>query len=338
MTFRNVVVTGAAGFIGMHAAEALCRGGRRVLGIDNLNAYYSPELKRDRLARLKALPNFEFAQADVADGAALNAAVGRFRPEAFIHLAAQAGVRHSLTHPEAYVQGNLVGFANVLEACRQHKVGHLVYASSSSVYGMNKAMPFSARDNVDHPMSLYAATKKANEVMAHCYSHLYALPTTGLRFFTVYGPWGRPDMALYKFTKAILAGETIELYNHGDMRRDFTYVDDVTDALVRLVDRPPAGQPFDSSGPDPSMSPAPFRIYNVGNNKPEPLLRLVELLEQALGRRATRNLLPMQPGDVTETFADIEDLRREVGFEPKTPIEVGIPRFVEWYRMYHKVR
>ena len=337
MTFKNIVVTGAAGFIGMHAARAYCQSGRRVLGIDNLNTYYSPQLKRDRVDQLLNLEGFELGELDIADGKAFAAAIERFKPDAVVHLAAQAGVRYSLTHPDSYVQGNLVGFANVLEACRRHEVRHLVYASSSSVYGLNKAMPFSVRDSVDHPISLYAATKKANEVMAHCYSHLFALPTTGLRFFTVYGPWGRPDMALYKFTKAILEGTPIELYNDGNMRRDFTYIDDVVQALERLVDRPPAGQPFGTEGPNPSISPAPFRLYNIGNNRPEELGRLIEVLESVLGRRAVRKLLPMQPGDVAETFADIDDLRRDVGYEPKTSIEEGIPKFVEWYRKYHQV-
>ncbi len=333
------LVTGAAGFIGYHLSAAILGRGDEVVGLDNLNDYYSVELKRARLERLERLPGFTFHRADLADGAAVDAIFRRHRFEAVLHMAAQAGVRYSLTNPHAYVQSNLVGFMNILEACRHAEIGHLVYASSSSVYGANTHMPFSIHDNVDHPVSLYAATKKANELMAHSYSHLYRLPTTGLRFFTVYGPWGRPDMAMWLFTDAILAGRPIEVYNHGRMRRDFTYIDDIIEGVVRTADRP--AQPdsaWTGDRPDAGTSNAPYRLYNIGNHKPVELMHLVETLEGCLGVKASRNLLPLQPGDVPATCADVEDLARDVGFQPRTPIEDGVARFVEWYMDYHKVK
>ncbi len=337
MSPSRILVTGVAGFIGNHVALRLLAEGRQVVGLDNVNAYYDPALKEARLRRLSG-PDYAFHRLDLADGAALDRL---FREEGFtavIHLAAQAGVRHSLTHPHDYAASNLTGFLNVLEACRHHGVGHLVYASSSSVYGANTAMPFSVHQNVDHPVSLYAATKKANELMAHSYSHLYRLPTTGLRFFTVYGPWGRPDMAMYLFTRAILAGEPIEVFNEGRMRRDFTYIDDVVEGVVRLVDRPAAGDPtWDGNAPDPGTSRAPYRIYNIGNSEPAELTDMIGLLEAKLGRKAILNLKPMQPGDVPETYADIADLARDVDFSPRTPLETGIGRFVDWYRDYHRM-
>jgi UDP-glucuronate 4-epimerase len=336
---KSYLVTGAAGFIGYHLASALLERGDEVAGLDNLNDYYSVELKRARLARLEGRPGFTFHKADLADGAALDAVFRRHRFDAVLHMAAQAGVRYSLTNPHAYVQSNLVGFMNILEACRHRGIGHLVYASSSSVYGANTHMPFSVHDNVDHPVSLYAATKKANELMAHSYSHLYRLPTTGLRFFTVYGPWGRPDMAMWLFTDAILAGRPIEVYNHGRMRRDFTYIDDIIEGVVRCADRPAQPDPaWTGERPDPGTSSAPYRLYNIGNHSPVELLHLVETLEKCLGVKAARNMVPLQPGDVPATCADVEDLARDVGFAPRTPIEEGVSRFVAWYLDYHRVR
>lgn len=329
-------VTGAAGFIGFHVAAKLLDRGDHVVGIDNLNDYYSVQLKRDRLARLDGREGFVFREGDVADDASLQKLFSDERPEIVIHLAAQAGVRYSIENPGAYVQSNLVGFANILEGCRHHQVKHLVYASSSSVYGANTKMPFSVHDNVDHPVSLYAASKKANELMAHTYSHLYRLPTTGLRFFTVYGPWGRPDMALFKFTEAILAGRAIDVYNHGRMQRDFTYIDDIVEGVIRTADhiaQPNSG--WSGDAPDPGTSLAPYRIYNIGNNQPVELLRMIEVLETSLGRTAQKNMLAIQPGDVPATFADIDDLVRDVEFQPKTSIEVGVREFVDWYLEYH---
>ncbi len=331
------LVTGAAGFIGFHVARRLLDRGDEVVGVDNLNDYYDPRLKQARLERLRAHPSFQFEQLDVADRAALEQRVFRTaRPPRVIHLAAQAGVRYSLENPHAYVESNLVGFVNILEACRHHGVEHLTYASSSSVYGANTRMPFSVHHNVDHPLSLYAATKKANELMAHTYSHLFQLPTSGLRFFTVYGPWGRPDMALFLFTRAILTGKPIQLFNHGRMRRDFTYIDDIAEGVVRVADHLPRGQPdWNSETPDPGTSRAPYRVYNIGNQNPVELLHLIQLLEQALGRPAVLEPLPMQPGDVLATWADIGDLQSEVGFSPAVPIEEGVRRFVAWYRDFY---
>jgi UDP-glucuronate 4-epimerase len=332
------LVTGTAGFIGYHVAERLLERGDDVVGVDVVNDYYDVALKEARLARLARHAGYRHERVDLADGAATARVFAEVRPERVIHLAAQAGVRYSLTNPDAYVQSNLVGFANVLEGCRHGGVGHLTYASSSSVYGSNTAMPFSVHQNVDHPLSLYAASKKANEGMAHTYAHLFGLPTTGLRFFTVYGPWGRPDMAMFIFTKAILAGAPIDVFNHGRMRRDFTYVDDVVEGVVRVSDRPAAADPaWSGEAPDPGSSQAPWRLYNIGNHTPVELMRLIELLEATLGREATINFLPMQPGDVPATFADIADLTRDTGFTPATPIEVGVERFVAWYRAYHRV-
>jgi UDP-glucuronate 4-epimerase len=331
-----VLVTGAAGFIGFFLARRLLEAGRPVVGIDNLNSYYDPALKEARLAKLNEHPGFTFHRLDLADRAATERLfdTGRFR--CVVHLAAQAGVRYSLQNPHAYLDANLAGFLNVLEGCRNGGTQHLIYASSSSVYGANTRMPFSVHDNVDHPISLYAATKKANELMAHAYSKLYGLPATGLRFFTVYGPWYRPDMALFIFTKAILEGRPIRLFNQGRMRRDFTYVDDVVAAMVRLLDRPPAPNPsWSGDDPDPSSSSAPWRLYNIGNNRSVELMDVVDLLERALGRKAIKELVEMQPGDVPETCADIDDLMRDVGFRPSTPIEEGIRHFVSWFREFY---
>ena len=333
----NVLVTGAAGFIGFHVSRALLARGDAVVGFDNLNDYYDVSLKQARLDRLLADKGFAFVKGSLEDAAAVGALFAGRPFDRVIHLAAQAGVRYSLTNPGAYVQSNLVGFLNVLEACRHAQTPHLAYASSSSVYGLNAHYPFSVHDNVDHPVSLYAATKKANELMAHTYSHLYGLPTTGLRFFTVYGPWGRPDMALFLFTKAILAGKPIDVFNHGKMRRDFTYVDDIVQGVVRVADHVAAPDPaWDAAHPDPGTSPAPFRVYNIGNHTPVELDRFIGIIEEALGKKAVRNYLPMQPGDVPATCADVEDLRRAVGFAPATPLETGIARFVEWYLEYYK--
>lgn len=326
----SILVTGAAGFIGFHVARELLAAGHNVVGLDSLNDYYDPALKRARLALLQANPQFEFVQIDLADRAATEALFARKKFPVVIHLAAQAGVRYSLSHPHAYVDANLQGFVNVLEGCRHNDCEHLIYASSSSVYGANAKLPFSVADRTDHPVSLYAATKKANEVMAHSYSHLYRLPTTGLRFFTIYGPWYRPDMALFLFAKAIVAGQPIKLFNHGKMRRDFTYIDDVTAVVSRLIERVP------QAGTE-AFGTAPAKIYNVGNHHPEDLMRVVALLEQELGREAKKDMLPMQPGDVPETFADVTDLIRDVGFSPATAIEDGIRNFVAWYRYHYQV-
>ncbi|WP_426434945.1 NAD-dependent epimerase [Bradyrhizobium genosp. P] len=334
----NLLVTGCAGFIGFHLTQRLLGEGRSVIGIDNLNDYYDPALKLARLDRLKAHTNFTFEKLDLADRAGVRALFARHRFPTVVHLAAQAGVRYSLQNPHAYADSNLEGFVNLLEGCRQVECRHLVFASSSSVYGANTKLPFSVHDNVDHPLSLYAATKKANELLAHSYSHLYRLPTTGLRLFTVYGPWYRPDMALYLFAKAITSGQPINLFNHGKMRRDFTHVDDVVEAISRIIDRAPQGDPnWSGAEPDPGTSRAPWRIYNVGNSKPEELMHVVALLEKGLGRVAQKNLLPMQPGDVLDTFADVDDLVRDIGFRPRVAIEQGIATFVAWYRDYHRV-
>jgi UDP-glucuronate 4-epimerase len=332
------LVTGAAGFIGYHTAERLLARGDQVLGLDNLNPYYDPTLKAARLERLRRHEGFRFVKLDLADRAGMERLFADERPEVVIHLAAQAGVRYSLTNPHAYVDSNLVGFTNILEGCRHNGVRHLTYASTSSVYGANTSMPFSVHDNVDHPLTLYAATKKANELMAHTYSHLFGLPTTGLRFFTVYGPWGRPDMALFLFTKAILEGRPIDVFNHGQMLRDFTYVDDIVEGVVRAADRTATpNAAWSGADPDPATSAAPYRLYNIGNHSPVPLLRMIEVLEECLGMKAEKNMLPMQPGDVPATCADVEALMNDVGFKPDTPIETGIARFVDWYREYYKV-
>jgi len=332
----KILVTGAAGFIGFHTAQRLLARGEEVVGLDNLNDYYDVRLKEARLAKLAAQRGFRFVQLDLADRAGMEELFAREKFRRVIHLAAQAGVRYSLQNPHAYVQSNLVGFMNILEGCRHNAVEHLVYASSSSVYGLNTAMPFSVHHNVDHPVSLYAASKKANELMAHTYAHLYRLPTTGLRFFTVYGPWGRPDMALFLFTKAILAAEPIQVFNQGKMRRDFTYIDDIVEGVLRVTDRVPAPNPeWRGDRPDPGTSPAPYRIYNIGNNQPVELERFITAIETALGRTAVREYRPMQPGDVPATYADVDDLMRDTGFRPATPIEEGVRRFVAWYREFY---
>ncbi|MBC7770256.1 MAG: NAD-dependent epimerase [Phycisphaerales bacterium] len=333
-----VLVTGAAGFIGFHLAERLLRAGRPVVGLDNMSAYYDVELKRARLRALQEHAGFSFTEADLADYEPLQALFTQHKFDLVFNLAAQAGVRYSLQNPHAYVRSNLDGFVNILECCRHNGVKHLVFASSSSVYGAGTKMPFSVHQNVDHPLSLYAATKKSNELLAHSYSHLYRIPATGLRFFTVYGPWGRPDMAMHLFTSAILEGRPIEVFNNGEMQRDFTYVDDVVEALLRVGDRPAAANPdWRGDAPDPATSNAPYRIYNIGNNEPVQLMRLIETIEQATGKKAIKSFLPMQPGDVPATFADVDALMRDVGFAPKTPIEDGVQRFVDWYRGYYGV-
>ena len=334
----NILVTGAAGFIGSTLALRLLERGERVFGLDNLNDYYDVSLKQARLARLRAFPRFEFEQADIADRERMARLFDEHRFDAVMHLAAQAGVRYSIENPAAYIDANLVGFGNVIEGARRSNVGHFVFASSSSVYGANAKLPFAEDDSVDHPVSLYAVTKKANELMAHSYAHLYRLPCTGLRFFTVYGPWGRPDMALFKFTRGILAGEAIQVFNRGEMVRDFTYVDDIVEGVIRVIDQPAQADPaWTAAAPTPSSSNAPYRIYNIGNNRPVKLMRYIEVLEQCLGQKAKLELLPLQAGDVPETIADVSRLAAAVGFKPATPIETGIARFVEWYRGYYKV-
>ena len=332
-----ILVTGVAGFIGFHTAIRLLERGEKVIGLDNVNDYYDVRLKKARLAKLKPFRQFTFTKTDLANRVKMRKLFAEQPIVKVVHLAAQAGVRYSLVNPHAYTGSNIEGFLNILEGCRHAKVTHLVYASSSSVYGGNTQMPFSIHDNVDHPISLYAASKKANELMAHCYAHLYRIPCTGLRFFTVYGPWSRPDMALFIFTKAILEGKTIEVYNHGKMRRDFTYVDDIVEGVIRTLDHPASPNPaWSGDKPDPGTSSAPARIYNIGNHQPVELLRFIEVLEQTIGKKAKKKLLPIQPGDVPATYADIEDLSRGVGFKAATPIEVGIPRFVQWYREFYK--
>ena len=338
MLDQAILVTGAAGFIGFHIARQLLAEGRNVVGLDNLNSYYDPALKHARLNILHENTGFSFVRTDLADRSSIAELFAKHRFAVVIHLAAQAGVRHSIDHPHAYADANLEGFLNILEGCRHNECRHLVYASSSSVYGANTKLPFSVTDNVDHPISLYAASKKANELMAHTYSHLYRIPATGLRFFTVYGAWGRPDMAMYLFAKAIVEGTPIRLFNHGRMRRDFTYVDDVSQAIVRLMDRPPQGNPnWSGDSPDPATSAAPWKVYNIGNNNPEELMHVVALLEKQFGRTAAKEMLPMQPGDVPATYADIEDLARAIGFRPATTIENGVARFAKWYRDYHNL-
>jgi UDP-glucuronate 4-epimerase len=334
----RVLVTGAAGFIGSALSLRLLARGDEVLGVDNLNDYYDVALKQARLDRLTPHPNFKFAKVSIEDRPALEKAFRDCRPQRVVNLAAQAGVRYSLENPYAYVEANLVGFINILEACRHGKVEHLVYASSSSVYGANRKLPFSVQDPVDHPVSLYAATKKANELMAHTYSHLYGLPTTGLRFFTVYGPWGRPDMALFLFTRKILAGEPIDVFNHGHHTRDFTYVDDIVEGVIRTLDRVPEPDPaYDPLQPNSATSSAPYRVYNIGNSHPVQLSHYIEVLEDCLGRKAEKNLLPLQPGDVPDTSAEVTELMDDTGYRPDTPVEEGVKRFVEWYRGYYGV-
>lgn len=334
----RILLTGVAGFIGYHLALRLLARGDTVLGIDNLNPYYDPSLKQARLDRLLPHTRFEFQRASLEDREAIERVFAQFAPQRVVNLAAQAGVRYSLEHPHAYIESNIVGFGNILEGCRHHGVEHLVYASSSSVYGANRKLPFSVEDPVDHPISLYAATKKANELMAHAYSHLYGLPTTGLRFFTVYGPWGRPDMALFLFTRKILAGEPIDVFNHGRHKRDFTYIDDVVEGVLRTLDLIPQADPeYDPPVPTPARSHAPYRVYNIGNHQPVELLRYIEILESLLGRKAVRRMSPLQPGDVPDTCADVEALAHDTGYAPGTPIETGLARFVEWYRSYYKV-
>ncbi|MCF8152195.1 MAG: NAD-dependent epimerase [Sulfuritalea sp.] len=331
----KVLVTGAAGFIGMHVCQLLLARGDEVVGVDNLNDYYDVALKEARLARLAPNTRFSLSRLDIADRTGMAELFARERPQAVVNLAAQAGVRYSLENPHAYVDSNVVGFVNILEGCRHNGVKHFVYASSSSIYGGNERMPFSEHDNVDHPVSLYAATKKANELMAHTYSHLFNLPTTGLRFFTVYGPWGRPDMALFLFTKAILEGRPIDVFNHGKMRRDFTYIDDIAEGVIRVLDRPPEANPgFDKQTPDPATSWAPYRVFNIGNHQPIELMAYIEALEQALGKTATKNFLPLQDGDVPATHADTTELERVTGFSPQMSVAEGVRRFVDWYRSY----
>ncbi|MCF8035376.1 MAG: NAD-dependent epimerase [Desulfobacteraceae bacterium] len=338
MHMEKILVTGAAGFIGFHLAARLADEGYTVAGLDNLNDYYDVALKKARLAILEKKPKFSFYQIDLSDLGALNQLFEAGRFDTVVNMAAQAGVRYSLENPHAYVEANLVGFVNLLECCRHHSVGHLVFASSSSVYGANTKMPFSVHDNVDHPVSLYAASKKSNELLAHTYSHLYGLPCTGLRFFTVYGPWGRPDMALFLFTRAILNNAPIQVFNHGKMKRDFTYIDDIIEGVVWVMAKHPAPDPkWSGDDPDPGTSYAPYRIYNIGNNRPEQLMRFIEELEAVLGQEAQKEFLDLQPGDVPATCADIDDLYDAVGFKPVTPIETGIRRFVAWYREYYGV-
>jgi UDP-glucuronate 4-epimerase len=334
----RVLVTGAAGFIGSTLSHRLLDRGDEVLGYDNLNDYYDVRLKEARLARLTPRAGFSFLKASLEDRAAMEQAFADFRPQRVVNLAAQAGVRYSLENPRAYIDANIVGFINILECCRHGGIEHLVYASSSSVYGANRKLPFAVEDSVDHPVSLYAATKKSNELMAHTYSHLFGLPTTGLRFFTVYGPWGRPDMALFLFTRKILAGEPIDVFNFGQHTRDFTYIDDIVEGVIRTLDRVPGPDPsFDPLLPSPASSSAPYRVYNIGNHRPVQLSRYIELIEQALGRTAEKRLLPLQPGDVPDTEADVDALMRDTGYSPETTVEVGIQRFVDWYRGFYGV-
>lgn len=334
----KILLTGAAGFIGMHTALRLLERGDEVVGIDNLNDYYDVALKQARLARLVIHSNFHFIQMDVADTQGMTDLFAKADLQRVIHLAAQAGVRYSLLNPHAYIQSNLAGFTNILEGCRHGNIEHLVYASSSSVYGGNTKLPFSEHDNIDHPISLYAATKKSNELMAHTYSHLFGLPTTGLRFFTVYGPWGRPDMALFRFTKAILEDKPIDVFNHGNMVRDFTFIDDIVEGVIRVLDKPSTPDPdFDADRPDPEVSNVPYRVFNIGNNQPVKLMEYIKALETALGKVAKKNFLPMQPGDVPATYADTTELDNWIGFKPNTQMQQGVARFVSWYREYNKI-
>jgi len=339
LKYQNALVTGAAGFIGFHLAKRLLDNGCQVIGLDNMNPYYDVALKEARLVELKKEANFEFAEADLSDRRQLEDLFAQQELDVVVNLAAQAGVRYSLENPYAYVDSNLVGFVNLLECCRHNKLKHLVFASSSSVYGANTQMPFSIHHNVDHPVSLYAATKKANELMAHTYSHLYRLPCTGLRFFTVYGPWGRPDMALFLFTRAILEDKPIKVFNHGKMQRDFTYIDDIIEGVVRVMGRLPEANPkWSGDTPDPGTSSAPYKIYNIGNNHPVELIQFIEVVETALGKRAKKEFMDLQPGDVVATYADVDDLMEDVGFKPATPIEVGVKRFVEWFKDFYGIR
>lgn len=334
----KILVTGAAGFIGFHLSQHLLTRGDEVIGIDNLNDYYDVSLKKARLNLLNKQPNFKFYQLDLADKVGIENLFAEHNFDIVVNLAAQAGVRYSLQNPSAYVDSNLVGFVNILEGCRHHKIKHLVFASSSSVYGANTKIPFSVHDNVDHPVSLYAATKKANELMAHTYSHLYNIPTTGLRFFTVYGPWGRPDMAYFIFTKNIIEGKPIKVFNYGKMQRDFTYIEDIVEGVVRVMDKIPQPNPhWNSANPDSSSSKAPYKIYNIGNNQPVELIRFIETIEDCLGMKAEKNFMPIQPGDVSTTFADVDDLVKDVGFQPSTPIEVGIANFINWYKVFYRI-
>ncbi len=335
---KKILVTGAAGFIGFHLSRRLCADGCEVLGLDNLNSYYDVTLKQDRLAQLAGFDAFRFEEAALEDAGAIARLVADFRPDAVVNLAAQAGVRYSLENPQAYVGSNLAGFVNILEACRHNDVKHLVFASSSSVYGANTKLPWAVEDTVDHPISLYAATKKANELMAHSYAHLFGIPCTGLRFFTVYGPWGRPDMAVFKFTKAIFEGQTIPVFNHGQMRRDFTYIDDIIEGVARIIQIPAAPNvDWDSSAPDPASSNAPYRLYNIGNNSPVELMEMIRMLEKEVGIEAKIDFQPMQAGDVMATFADVQALEDAVGFKPSTPLDKGLRQFVQWYREYYRL-
>ncbi len=339
LKYENVLVTGAAGFIGYHLAKRLLANGCRVVGLDNLNPYYDVALKAARLEELKSESNFTFFKFDLSDRKQLEDIFNGTEFDVVVNLAAQAGVRYSLENPHAYVDSNLVGFVNLLECCRHHALPHLVFASSSSVYGANTTMPFSVHDNVDHPVSLYAATKKANELMAHTYSHLYGLPCTGLRFFTVYGPWGRPDMALFLFTQAILENKPIQVFNHGKMQRDFTYIDDIIEGVVRVMGRLPEANPnWQGDAPDPGTSYAPYKIYNIGNNQPVELLKFIEVIEAALGKKAKKQFMDLQPGDVVATYADVDDLMQDVGFKPATPIEKGVALFIEWYQRFYSIK
>jgi UDP-glucuronate 4-epimerase len=334
----KVLITGSAGFIGSALSLRLLVRGDTVIGIDNHNDYYDPTIKEARLARNVDHPSYTHLRIDLGDRKAVEDAFKKYRPDRVVNLAAQAGVRYSIENPLAYIDSNIVGFAHILEGCRHNNVEHLVYASSSSVYGANTSMPFSVHDNVDHPLSLYAASKKSNELMAHTYSHLYGLPTTGLRFFTVYGPWGRPDMALFKFTKAILAGEPIDVFNHGKHRRDFTYIDDIVEGVIRVLDRPaPSNSDWNSDAPDPGTSKAPWRVYNIGNNQPVELMDYIGALEKALGKKSEMNLLPLQPGDVPDTYANVYDLVEQFDYKPATQVEEGVARFIEWYKQYFNV-
>ncbi len=335
---KKILVTGAAGFIGFHLSQVLLKQGDSVTGIDNLNDYYDVDLKRSRLSQLEKHDNFKFVKAGIDNREMMEHLFKEAAFDVVVNLAAQPGVRYSLKNPHSYIESNIVGFTNILEGCRHNNVKHLVFASSSSIYGTNHKIPFSVSDNADHPVSLYAASKKANELMAHTYAHLYALPCTGLRFFTVYGPWGRPDMAYFSFTKAILEGKPIDVFNHGDMKRDFTYIDDIVEGIARVIERVPQPNPaWDRTHPDPGSSYAPYKLYNIGNNNPVQLMKFIEVLEKNLGRKAAKNMLPMQPGDVPITYADVDELMKDVGFKPSTSIETGLQKFIKWYRGYYHI-